>query len=250
MSALQISGIVFVCVTVGMALGAALRRTLPDHHLSSESRDAVKLALGLIGTMAALVLGLLVASAKSAYDTQKSEVTQMATKLILLDRSLAHFGPQTAEIRKLVRRSVERSLRQIWAEGGSSESKLEPTAAESVHVAIRNLEPKTDAERASQTRALALASDLEETRWLLFEQSGSSISTVFLIVLTAWLAVIFFGFGLLAPSNATTLAALLLCAVCVASSLLLILELDQPFSGMIQISDAPLRNALAQLGRQ
>lgn len=114
-SPLAISVIVFVAVVFGMLCGMVVRRSLPEEHLSSESRDAMKLALGLIGTMAALVLGLLVASAKSAYDTQKTEITQMSAKIILLDRTLAHFGTQTQDIRKRLRESTDRALAQIWA---------------------------------------------------------------------------------------------------------------------------------------
>lgn len=241
------SVIVFVSVVFGILCGIAVRRLLPEEHLSSESRDAMKLALGLIGTMAALVLGLLVASAKSAYDTQKNEITQMSAKIILLDRTLAHFGAQTHEIRKKLRESTNRALAQIWAPEGSSASRIEPSAAENVHVMIQELAPPTESARADQARALTLASDLEEARWLLYEQSDSSISMPFLIVLVIWLAILFAGFSLLAPSNFTTWATLLLCAVCVASSMFLILELDSPFGGFMQISDSPVRAALGQL---
>lgn len=114
---------------------------------------------------------------------------------------------------------------------------------------IQTLAPTTESGRTDQARALALASDLEEARWLLYEQSGSSISMPFLIVLVVWLAILFAGFSLLAPSNITTLMTLLLCAVCVSSSMFLILELDSPFSGFMQIADTPVRAALGQLAQ-
>jgi hypothetical protein len=67
-----------------------LRRVLPEHHLSTDSKDVVKLGMGLIGTMAALVLALLIASAKSSFDTQSNEVMEMSADFMLLDRTLAH----------------------------------------------------------------------------------------------------------------------------------------------------------------
>lgn len=247
MSPLEISITVFGCILIGTIVGVLLRNRLPDHHIAPESRDGVKLAVGLISTMAALVLGLLVASAKSAYDTQKNEITQMSAKLILLDRALRHFGPEAEPIRKELRHSVERALAQIWATDGSADAKLEPTSAEAVLSQIERLAPKTDSQRTAQARAHSLASDLEEARWLLYEQTSSSISLPFLVVLVIWLTLIFGGFGLLAPRNTTVLAMLVLCGLSVASSITLILEMDRPFSGLIQISPQPLKTALAQM---
>ena len=111
MSSMAISWIVFACVFGGALLGMWLRAALPEHHRSTESKDIVRLGMGLIGTLAALVLGLLIASAKSAYDTQRSEFTQLSANLILLDRVMAHYGPETQEARDLLRRSVDQRAR-------------------------------------------------------------------------------------------------------------------------------------------
>jgi hypothetical protein len=88
-----------------------------------------------------------------------------------------------------------------------------------------------------------------QARWLLFEQQGSSLSMPFLVVVVFWLTIIFVSFGAFAPSNATVVATLFVCALSVSGSIFLVLEMDRPFTGLIQISDAPLRHALAQLGR-
>lgn len=251
MSSLAISLIVFACVFGGSLVGFFLRRRLPAHHLSAESKEVVKVGAGLIATMSALVLGLMVASAKSAYDSQKNLFTQMSVKLILLDRGLAKYGPEAKEIRNVLKESVARILTQIWPENGVGGAQLDPTAAhaEGLYDKIQDLLPKTDAQRSLQTQLLNIALDIGQTRWLLFQQAGGSISTPFLVVVVFWLSVIFTSFGLLAPPNATTVITLLLCAVSVAGALFLILELDHPFDGMIQISSAPLRNALQQLGQ-
>jgi hypothetical protein len=244
--------LVFACAFGGAMLGLFLRATLPEHHLSSESKDIIKLGMGLIGTMTALVLGLLIASAKSSYDTEKGELTQMSAKLVLLDITLANYGPQTQEARDLLHHTVARIIEQIWPQNDShSATQLDPKAAnaESLYSSLLQLTPQNATQSLLKSQALAMASDLGQTRWLLFEQAGSSISVPFLIVVVFWLMVIFVSFGLFAPPNATVIITLFLCALSVSGAIFLMLELDHPFSGLIQISSEPLRSALAHLGQ-
>jgi len=228
-----------------------MRPALSQHHLSADTKDSVKLGMGLVGTMAALILGLLVAAAKSAYDTEKSEVTQMAAKLVFLDRVLANYGPESADSRALLRRMVEGSLSRMWPDERSHHSQLEPigSGAEEVNKAIQKLAPRNDVQGSLKSQAMGVVTDVGQLRWLLFEQSGSSISMPLLIVVISWLAIIFFSWGLFAPSNSIAIAALLLAALSVSGAIFLILELDQPFDGLIHISSAPMRNALAHLGK-
>ncbi len=252
MSSLAISLIVFACVFGGALVGMFLRARLPAHHLSAESKDVVKAGAGLIATMAALVLGLMVASAKNSYDAQKNAFTQMTAKIVLLDRGLAHYGgPRAKEVRDMLQAFVGRILTQIWPEDGSGHAQLDPNASrgEPLYDKLQDLAPETDAQRSIQSQLLNIAVDIGQTRWLMFQQSGSSISTPFLVVVTFWLSMLFASFGLFAPANATTLVTLLLCALSVSGAIFLILEMDHPFEGMIQISSQPLRVALAQLGQ-
>ncbi len=250
MSSMAISGIVFACVFGGALLGAFLRAVLPEHHLSAETKDIIKMGTGLIATMAALVLGLLIASAKSSFDAERSEFTQMSANVVVLDRVLAHYGPETKEARDLLRGIVVRMLNQIWPEDSSKPVQLEPTtAAEGAYDKIRELSPRNEAQRSLQAQALSLILNLGQMRWLTFQQEGKSIPMPFLVVLVFWITIIFVGFGLFAPRNATAIAILLICALSVSSAIFLILELDTPFGGLIQISSVPLRNALAHLGQ-
>src|SRR5580765_4081698 len=106
--------IVFGCLVGAVLLGRALRRLLPEDHLTADSRDTIKLAMGLVATMTALVLGLLVSSAKGAYDTKRSEVIQMAAKVAFLGRVLAAYGPEAAGIRALVGETVKEAIQQMW----------------------------------------------------------------------------------------------------------------------------------------
>jgi hypothetical protein len=247
MSSTTISLIVFACVFGGALLGIFLHAVLPQHHLSNESKDIVKLGMGLVGTMAALVLGLLVASAKGSYDTQSAELTQMSANIALLDRVLALYGPETKETRALLRGAVARVLDQMW----SSASLSVPTAAggEILYDKIQGFSPKNDTQRSLQGQALSMAMDLGKTRWLMYEQAITSVSIPLLVVLVLWLAAIFISFGLFAPFNATVVASLFVSALSVSGAIFLILEMYTPYAGLIQLSSAPLRAALAHLGQ-
>jgi len=250
-SAVATAGIVFVCVFGGALLGMALRGILPGHHLSSESKDVVKLGMGLLATMAALVLSLLIASAKSAYDTQRSELTQVAANVILLDRVLANYGPESKDARDLLRRIVAGVVDRMAAKDGSGPvaHDLKPVGLEDFYGKIQALSPHNEGQQSLRANALQITIDLGRTRSLLFAQSGGSIPLPFLGILIFWVAVIFVSFGLFAPPNTTVVATLLVCALSVSGAIFLILELDQPFQGFLQVSSAPLRSALTNLGK-
>jgi hypothetical protein len=251
-SALAISLIVFACVLAGAALGMVLREVLPKHHVSEESKDIIKLGTGLLATLAALVLGLLIASAKSSFDVKSDELKQSVARIILLDRSLRHYGPEANEVRDLARRLVTAKAELIWMEVDTTVGAgLGRGAAgiEEVQDKLRALAPTNDAQRWLQTRALQISSELALTRWLVIEQSGSSIPMPFLVVLVFWLAVIFASFGLFAPRHGTVYAVIFACALSISSAIFLIVELDQPFEGMLKISDWPIRDAVAEMNR-
>jgi len=229
----------------------ALQMILPEHHLSTESKDVIKLGMGLTGTMSALVLALLISSAKTSYDTQRNELTQAAANILLVDRVLAHYGPETKEARDLLKLSVSSMIDRIWPNDRSGNSKLGPTTAggELFFNKIQELTPQNDVQRSLQAEAVKISIDVGQARLLLFEQSGHSIPMPFLVLLIFWVTIIFLSFGLFAPRNATVVATLFLCALSVSGAIFLIMELDRPFGGLIQISSAPLLNAIANIGK-
>jgi hypothetical protein len=243
--------IVLACLIAAVFAGRTLRRLLPEEHLSSESKDAVKLAMGLVATMSALLLGLLVSSAKGAYDTERSEVIQMAAKVTFLGRALAAYGPEAAGVRAELSDTVEEGIRQMWPGEMRRPGSVGPNvqAGNMVYAAIHNLSPTNDTQAAIKTQAAALAVDLAQLRTLLAAQSVPSISKPMLIILVSWLVVIFLGFSVLAPPNATTILALMVSALAVSGAIFLILELDEPFGGLIGISSEPMLNALHQLAQ-
>jgi hypothetical protein len=250
-SSLAIGGLVFACVFGSSLIGLFASRILPEEHLSADTKDVVKLGIALIATMAALVLGLLIASAKSTYDTRGNQLLQVSADIILLDRVLAKFGAGAEEARAMLRRSTSAAIAQFWSTDGNRPATTDrsATSVEGVYDNIQQLAPRSEAQRALQTQALAMALDLGRTRVLLFEQLGGSIPVPFLVVLVFWLAIIFASFGLFAPRNTTVIAAFLVYALSVSGAIFLILELDRSFEGLLQVSSAPLRSALAQLGQ-
>lgn len=253
MTPIAVAVFVFTCVFSGALLGMWLRGALPGHHLSDESKDVVKLAMGLIATMTALVLGLVTASAKSAYDEKDTAIKHMGVSVLELDRSLARYGPETKAVRELVRSVLVFRLDTTWPEDESQAVRVDtpettPTV-EGIEDQIRNLSPQTDAQRAFQTHALVLTGDLLDTRWSVFGSVASAIPTPFLVIVVFWLAALFWSFGLFAPHNVTVIAVLVLCALSVAASIFLILEMESPFDGIMKVSSAPLRYTLAHLGQ-
>jgi hypothetical protein len=226
----------------------AVRRRLPDQHLNSESKDAVKIGMALVATMAALVLSLLIASTKSSFDAQSGAVRQMAADLAMLDRLLGAYGPEADEARTLLRNAVREVVDGPWQHGGSrvaifGDPKITTTAL-TILAKIEGLPAGDAVHREIRSQAAELIKVAGHTRWQLVAQDESSIQTPFLAVLVFWLIILFASFGLFAPPNATVLMAFAVCALSVSGALFLILELDRPFQGLMQISSEPFRKVL------
>ena len=242
-SQVLVSLIVFACVYGGAILGFAVR--IPSYQRDPDSRDVLKAATGLVGTMAALVLGLLVASAKDSYDHQKDELIRICADVSLLDRALANYGPEGAATRQRLRSAVEAGFLQLWKRGPEAPS----TEGEALYDAIDRLPVGNEQQRTFKSMAAELAIELGKTRWLMHAQNASAISTPLLVVVVFWLSILFVSFGVYAKPSATGYIALFICALSVAAAVFLILEMDRPFDGLIRISDEPLRGVLNRLGK-
>jgi hypothetical protein len=251
MSATLTAAIITICLFGAVLVGMRIRRLLPEHHLSADTKDTVKLAMGLVATMSALLLGLLVSSAKGAYDAERTQVIQMAAKVAFLDRVLAIYGSETADLRSQFHEAVEVVVRNMWppTAGGTPQLAANLQAGNAIFFALQKLTPQNETQRTLKAQAMSLAVDLAQLRTLLQAQSIPSVSTPLLVVVVCWLVVIFLCFSLLAPPNGTATVALLVSAFSVTGAIFLILELDRPFGGLIQISNEPMLNALSQLSR-
>jgi len=246
-----IATILFLFLVGVTLLGRRVGRHLPEDQLSADSRDAVKLAMGFIATMTAVLLGLLITSAKGNFDTEQSEVMQMAAKVAFLDRVLALYGPEAADARLKLRDAIADGVRRMWPakRSGPVQSAPNEQLGDAFYVAIHRLSPHDDAQRALKTQTATLMVELGQLRSLLQAQSIPSVSKPLLIALVSWLVLIFFGFSLVAPANATTTLALVASAFSVACAVFLIVEMDHPFGGLIRIPSEPMINVLNHLAK-
>jgi hypothetical protein len=250
MGSIAITSVAFGCIFGGAVFGVMLRAAIPPNHLVNDSKDAVRVAMGLVSTMTAIVLGMLISSAKSYYDTQSTEVTQMAAKIVVLDRALAHYGPEGDDARGVLRSVFSRLIDQMWSKDLAGLSQVsQSTEANALFDKIQRLSPKDDKQRALQNGALNLSMTVTEMRWLMYNQRLNSVSMPLLIVLVLWLSLIFVGFGVFAPPNATVITTLLVSSLSVSGAVFLILNMYSPYQGLIRVSKAPMLTALANLGQ-
>lgn len=247
MSALIVS-LAALAIILLSAFGALYVR-LSEKHLADDTKDVVRLGTGLIGTIAALVLGLLISSAKSSYDSQADHVQHIAADLILTDQLLAVYGPEAKPAREHLRQAVEPLIARIWGEsnGASRTAFTSQRVGRDAELEIALLTPQTELQRILKDRAVQAILDLAQARLTLFEQAGNQIPAPFVAVLVLWLAIIFASFGLFSQFNLLSLGALVIFAISASSALFLVLELSGPFTGLLQISSTPLRSALAPL---
>lgn len=252
-SSAVIAGLVTGILVAAILAGSWLRRLLPTEQLRDETRDTIKVTIGLVATMAAMVLGLLVSAAKESYDASRTHVIQMAAKVTLLDRVLALYGPDAAEARAAVRAAVEDSLQRIWPASANqaAEFSLKPAVGNAAYAHVLSLRPGDDTPRqVLKDQAVTIMTQLGEMRTLLEAQSASTLSMPLLVVMVCWLALIFLGFTLLAPSNPTATTSLGVALLSCCAAITLILELNRPFTGHLRVSNEPLQRALGHMAPQ
>ncbi len=241
----------FCCISAAAAAGLLLSGRLPEDCRSEDTQDAVKTTMNVLAILSALVLGLLVAGAKTNFDTRNKEIEQFSTSLTVLDRELVHFGQDAKGLRDLLHAYTARKLALTWP--ADRRSGILRHDAQSVEMLddleehLRASMPQTDADRARQTSALQLAGDLKRTSRLLMIQQSERVPRPFLVVVIFWLSMLFLSFALFAPRNRVVIAAMLICAVSVSAAVNLIYDMDQPFAGFISVSSMPLRQALDEM---
>jgi hypothetical protein len=238
-------------LVAGALAGVVLRHVLPQHHLDTHAKDVVRLGCALIATISGLVLSLLINSGKSNFDAQRDEVRQFATNVILLDHLLEQYGPESRQARADLRAAVSAAADRIWSEATAKTKPGTPftttAAGQASERAIRDLAPANEAQRLYQSQAIQVLNSILQTRLVLYEQSSTHLPVAFLAVLVFWLFILFASFTLFSPLNATAFAAIVVIALSASGAIFLILEMSQPFSGLMQIDSAPVRQALAPL---
>ena len=253
MRSLLVAASVFVIVFGGALAGALLQARLPPRHRDEESKETVHLVMGLVATMAALVLSLLIASAHASYTTQQEEVQKLAADIILLDEALVRYGPETLPLRNAIHQDIAAAMRTVSSDEGVGSAKLAPDGVASgrqrLFETMQNLAASSPAQRFDKDKALDLMTKIASTRLLIHEQISSSVPVALIVILVVWLMLLFLGFGLFAQVNGTVLASLLLGAFSVAAAIFLILDMSHPYSGIIHADTTPIRNAFEQINR-
>jgi hypothetical protein len=250
MYALIVSVMATACVFAGGIASVLLHPRLPPSHLSKETQDVVKLGIGMLSVLASLVLGLLIATGKSSSDSTDQQVRSYAADIILLAETLRDYGDDAAKPTALLRAFTTSTLHDIWPQDHSDANLANPaTGQELEHVreAIRALRPVDAGQRWLQDQALTIVTSLLHQRWQLIEHQGPNVRPVVLLILVSWITIIFASFGLNAPRNATVMVAYLVCSLGIGGAVFLIIEMDNPFQGPLQIPRAPMENALAQM---
>ncbi len=251
-SSLQVSSWAFALIFGGAILGFITQYVIPAHHFSTESKDAAKLGAGLVATLAALILGLLISSTKGTFDQVNTLMNQVATNYIHLDRTLADYGSETAPIRKELRQALEIKLQEIWPEESKNSS---PIAAdtrsrfEQMEADIAVLQPINPLQTRLQNSALQMEEDLLHARWMIDVVGEGGVPPLLLVIPVIWISFLTFLYALFSPRNLTVITVLFCCSVSIAGAIFLIDEMSGPMSGMIKVSSAPLRLALHQLGK-
>ena len=243
-----IGWIVAVIVFASAMLGMLIRRKLPESHLSDETKGVVTLSMGVVGTLTALVLSLLIATASTTFNIRNQEITTLAANAIQLDRVLRSFGPDADDEREMLRNYMTMKLKDLFPQGRSKSVLENPKTIvlfEELEDRLSAMEGHSPHQRSLLSRAQALTAAVSEVRWLLIEQDVLGIPVPVLLVVLFWLCLLFVSFGLFAPPNATVRVVLFLCAVAVAGAIQTILDLSRPFEGIIRVSGEPLRHALA-----
>ena len=243
---------VFAIIFGGSLFGMFLGKVLPDQHVSTESRDAIRIVMAMLATLSAVVLGLLTGSSISSLAEKEGELRSAGVQFIMLDRTLAEYGPETAQTRALLKQLLAERISQIWPEEDGAVSLTALSSGAGIVLVQRDLftlSPQTEQQRWLRSNALEITNKIAESRWTTIEQIGSRFPWAFFIVVVAWLTVIFASFGLYAPRNASVTAALLVAALALAGPIFMMLEMDQPYGGLVKIPSTSLSVAFDQLGQ-
>lgn len=241
----------FISILIGAAMGMVLKRVLPAELLEGGSKEAIRLSAGFLSTLAALVIGLMIASAKNTYDSQNTNIRQLGTNAVLVDQMLTQYGPEAKAARNLLREIIPSATVRIWRENtlgkGGGSAFVVSEMAERFYRAVEGLNPANPEQTSLKSRIIQLTTDMGRTRLMVFTQGDDGIPLPFFVVLVFWLVVIFASFSLFAEPGLIVVASTLVFALSVSSALFLIVDLSHPFQGLMQISNHHLHMVLPKI---
>jgi hypothetical protein len=232
-------------------VGMLLQWVVPVQALT-ESKGTVGAMVGLVTLLLALVLGLLIFTAFSVFTTQQAEAQSLGPVVIEVDLALEQYGPGAAQGRAGLRAALERSRARFFgdAERGPRTYTFEETRAtlHGLSSYFDSLEPANDSQRQLLASARDLAKKFAETQMLMARQLANPFPPYVLVVVICWACALFLGNGLVATPNVVTISAHLAGAIAIGSAIFLILELSQPYVGLIRLSSAGIDRLIQVLG--
>jgi hypothetical protein len=247
LSPIAVAVIAFVLIVISTLMGAFVRAKMPEHHLTGDSKEVIRLATALVATLTGLVLALMFAATRTSFEHTSAGISRLAVSFTELDEVLEDYGPAAAAIRKQLRADIQPLMDSIWQDDAVAAGR--PPASRRSHATsaaamIRELQPANAAQASLQARALQIVQDISQTRLALLAQPPDSVSTPFVVVVVLWLMFIFTTFAMSSKPNATLTVVLCICILSASGALYLILELGLPFGGLMQVSNVSLRGAL------
>jgi len=254
MNSYLIASLSFLCIFGGALSGLFFQRFVPSHHLSKESQDSVKLGAGLIATMAALILGLLVSSSKGTYDRVNTLINDAAANAINLDTTLKNYGPEAAPLHQRLRDRVVMVRNDIWSKNSnngtkSSEAFKNESPVSTLTAAIASLQGTDPASIQMKNLALQTLADLNRERWQIAVESTSKLPIMLVVIPVFWITFLTFVYGIFAPRNGTVAMVLFCCSLSIAGAIYLICEMSMPLDGSIKVPSQPFDTAIELLGR-
>jgi hypothetical protein len=240
---------VFATIFVAAEFGIALRKRIPDAHLGSEAKDVIRLVTGITATTSALVLGMLVSSAKTYYDSWNTQIAETASEVVTIDRLFADYGPETAQIRVQFANLVEGGVERIWPKRDPLQVALKPQqVGDDLLHQVEALTPKDSLQTVAKSQIMPMITTLRQGQWRMYLRTQqTSMPVPLLVIVISWQALIFVSMGLFAPPNPTIHVTFVLGALIISAAVFIILEMYSPFRGILTISSAPITDALRQM---
>src|SRR5665213_1697426 len=243
--------IAFCCIFGAGMAGLLLRKILPEEQRTDATQRNVQTVMNVVAILAALVLGLLIASTKTSFDTRSKEIEQFSANLTLLDRELVHLDQEQKDVRALLRDFTARKIAQTWRTDASPPSVTDDAQTvqmlDDVEDRLRALTPEGEIQRAARSSALQLTGELKRTSRLLAVQESGRTPRPFLVAVIFWLSILFISYTIFAPLNATVVATIFAGAFSVSIAVNLIFDMDRPFAGFIKVSSVPMQQALEKM---
>lgn len=249
-SPLVVGLLVFVLILAGAFAGAMVRRRVPQHHLTEDTKSLVSVSMAIVATISALVLGLLLSNANSSFNAVQGQVTSLSAEILRLDQLLRRYGPETKLARDTLREYAERKRDDLFPKNPAHVQVGQQSTYEllqQVEDLVLAVKPANARDQWWLTQATTLASKIGDTRFLLAQQTGQGTPKAVLLLLVFWLTLLFASFALFAPSNAISTATMTLCALAIAGAVGMILELERGFGGLVHVSPQSMNHAVAVL---